>query len=162
MLIIAPAAVSSLFLAAFFSAAASFLLTPAFRIIPIQSTMIAGVDFITFSIFSRMITPVSVSFYISAGAGLLVLLISHLRDVKRWIIALAITSTDAFLGIYVYFFFTNIFFYYTKTFVYLVRVGSEYFISTFFLVFMIFTVIFYIFSYIVFLKETYLEYKMII
>jgi len=146
-------------LAMFFSALLIYILAPTFRMLPIQTMDIVGVDFITFSLFKEAAAPLSVIFFLSLAFGIMILLLSYFEKVKKVIIALGIIAVNIFLGIYVYYFFTDIFFYYTKLFVFLVKENSEFFISSFFLIFMTFTVIFYIFGYLVFLKETYQEYK---
>lgn len=145
-------------LAIFFSSIAAFLLTPIFRMLPLQSEEIAGVDFQTFSILNNSF-PLELSFFISLTAGILVLVLSYWGAIKKYVIAFGVLIVDIFFGVYIYYFFTNLFSFYIKTFIYLVTERSEYFIASFFLIFMTFTIIFYVFGYFVFLKETYQEYR---
>lgn len=146
-------------LAIFFFSITAFLLRPLLSISRLNAEQIAGVDFISTSVLSGG-SLVSV-FLISLAVGLIVLFLSYLSAIKRFIIALAVIIVDLAFGYYVYLFFIDVFKFYVKLFMFLVQVVNEYFIAAFFLIFMTFTVIFYVFGYIVFLIETYQEYKVV-
>lgn len=138
-------------LALFFGAVTAFLLMPAFKLMQIQAEEIYGVDIITFSLLQSSLSVV-VSFLLSLGVILITLLLSYIFTVKKILVTIGTIFVDLFFGLYVYYFFMDSFFYYIHLFIYLVRDVKEYFIGTFFLIFMTFIIIFYLFGFLVFLK----------
>ncbi len=161
--------VSHLSLAVFAAAVMCFILTPAFKIIPIDheivfGTGLVGVDITTCSVFEKSLVSLLMTFIISLITGIAVYLLSCGHYIKERIMAFDIAIIDFFTGWYILYFLINIAVYYSHipqgVLAKLVLQGS-YFIAFFLFLFFIVTVIFYAVGFCLFLSETVKEFKYI-
>jgi len=151
-------------LALVFSSLLCFALTPAFFIKKISQAGLAGVDISTKSILSSssiidtIIKERTTAIIVVASLCILLTLITWILEYNQTIekdaFIIAVLIGMVFFGFYIWFYFVSLYQYYISTIIFLVK-SSEYFISAYFLLFSMITILFYVGGYLFFIYEVF-------
>jgi hypothetical protein len=159
--------INNILLSLFFIAVICFILSPAFRINPINNNIVlgsglTGVDILTNSIFEKNLLDIKIVFLISLLIGVFVYFISYKEFFKKETILLGIALIIVFIAIYIFYFLKTILVYYSNVprgVIYNLILSKHYFIVFYLILFLLITLVFYVIGYIFFLLEVKKEFK---
>ncbi len=149
-------------LAFVFSSLLCFALTPAFFIKKISQAGLAGVDISTKSILNsssiidaiiqNRTTAIIVVASICLLLGLVTWILEYSQTIEKDAFIIAVLIGMVFFAFYIWFYFISLYQYYISTIMFLLK-SSEYFITFYFIIFAMITILFYVGGYLFFIYE---------